>query len=200
MMDNIVSHDLTNQIKTSKDPFLCVKILLSTSLWSFVQEYYAYLCVITQVMDFINYSVSVLDNNADRLSDTERRRYFIQLSTFTLFLLDRLNLWDEYINFFEKLLEKKDCFLKYNLPLKISVDPVYIISENDCVINVHFLYFIDKRYKITKSKLVKQSQWKSVEHLKRHQKSRLSQNEIDRRYKIIIDRLFAILKDEYHYR
>lgn len=97
-----------------------------------------------------------------RIKPYEYQKWDKYLIVLKLNMLDHLNLWQEYIEYFETISDSK----------------MYSLQE---------LY--KERYDIIKHKLIRKKAGANIEYLKRHQANRLTEDEIRIRYEAIINRL-----------
>ena len=187
---------IQNYLKKYQDPFTTVKMILSYPLWDYVSEFFTYIRNYEDGLDFVDYCYNVLEINRDKLTDKEFEHFDRTLIGLKLSMLDYLNRWGEYISYYENLLSENNYLLTYAKSRNDAEFNKYVVYEDNSYKYVHFLYVGSYRYKIIKRKFTKWLQGKNVEHLKRHQQDRLSENEIQERLDSIFIRLAMYIRRE----
>ena len=181
-------------LREYKDPFTACKLLLNYPLINFVSQYFSRMRNYEEGLDFVDYSYRIFELNKYKLSDKEFEDFDRKLINYRLSMLDGLNLWQEYISLYEDTLATKKYYYTY---CKSRNDPEFnkfVAYEDKNYKYVHFLYLSNRRYQIIKRKFDKWLKGKTVEHLKRHQQNRLTDNELQQRYEEIINCLNIMLK------
>jgi L-rhamnose mutarotase len=166
MQDNKL--DISHYLSRHKDPFPVMKVLLSYPLCNWINEYFLYTRDFEGGLYFVNYCRSIISANMKSIAPCELQKWDKYLIVLKLNMLDLLNLWQEYIDYFDTVFDSKLC-------------------------NLRGLY--KERYDIIKRKLIRKNTGANVEHLKRHQACRLTEYEIKMRYEAIINRLNSLIKD-----
>ncbi len=185
--------NLTGYIAQQNDPLPGLRLLLSYPLSNWTAEYFLRSREYDRGLEFVDFARAVLARNAGRIPALESEVYDRKLITMNLVLLDYLNRWNSYIEYFDQALTSKPYFIQYKKELQPAVNEKYIIAADIRFVRVHFLYPLDQRYSITCRKIVRRDAGKSVEHLKRHSRSMLPWEEVDRRYAQIIGKLDWLL-------
>lgn len=143
-------------------------------------------------------SLQLLDGNRKLLTEKEYADWTRQLMLMRLEMLDRLNEWAEYIEYFEGLSALHDdryISLGYFAGNESEVHRPYIMRREKEGFYVHFLYFADYRYQIICRKYARQQQGRPVEHQKRHQRDRLTDEELIRRADEYFERYDIDMRD-----
>lgn len=152
--------DLSHYLIQYKDPFPVMKALLSYPLCNWVNEYFNYTRDYESGLNYVRYCRDIIEVNKEQISPSEGEKWDMYLITLKLNMLDRLNLWQEYIEYFDSLIDKKT-----------------------------YLYYLSARYEIIKRKLNRKNIGKKTDHLKRHQSYMLTEEEMKLRYEAIINKL-----------
>ncbi len=176
--------DLKNQI-SEWDALI---ILLKYPMWNTVNSFFNRLRKFEEGLSFAEYSLDLVESNKEKLGKREFETYCTQLIFLKLNMMDCLNLWREYIEEYDRLLSDKNYYFTYQYSLERN-DPVFnkfIVKQDNRYKYVHFLYLQNYVYEKIKRKLDKWLKWKNVEHLKKHQRDELSDEEIVRRYEEIM--------------
>lgn len=121
----------------------------------------------------------------DQFEDWQFARHQRYLVTLKLKMLDYLNLWDEYLTFTHLALETMQ--YPYILNVTRPVDPIYFYIDEDGEQQIHFLYQQGIRYQQINRKVARRNAGKNTDHLLRHQQDELTDAEIERRYKVVVD-------------
>lgn len=187
---------VVEHLKKYKDPFVSVKAILCSSLWNYVGEFFICTRNYESGLDFIDYCYDILDLNREKLTDKEFEHFDRTLIGFKLAMLDYLNRWSEYISYYEELLKTKDYVSTYVKSRNDSEFNKFVMYEDNNYKYVHFLYLGNHRYEIIKRKFAKWLDGKNVEHLKRHQQDRLSDEELEERFNVLCYRLEIFLRRE----
>lgn len=121
----------------------------------------------------------------------EFHRIESQVSFLELSLLDAQNRWQEYLDLFEVIFAEKRspayiCHYQSGLwPNQTDIDRFgrYLLgyAPDGCAL-VHNLYLHDDRRAVIERKQKRLQAGKTTEHLKRHQKEKLTDAEIEKRY------------------
>lgn len=142
-------------------------------------------------LDFVDRCRELLTLFADEIPKNEAVFIERDVTFLELAFLDGLNRWRDYLELFERyFLEKRtDSYIQTYSTGKGHQEDYnrfgrYLIGYNaNGFALVHSFYGIEHRRRIIEKKQIRLEEGKSVEHLKRHQKDRLSTEELDRRYK-----------------
>lgn len=169
--------------------------IMSDYFWVYARAAIVHTRCYTEGIRFVDRLSTLNDKfySTQRFTKEEYEKYDHKLSEFKLVLLDRSDLWFDYIQYFEQYRMEKSYVLKYSRgdPLLPRGDPVivdYVIKEDYKFKYVHFLYTHHHRYELIKTKMKKLRQGKRVGNLYHKQKSELADEEIERRFRDIIYR------------
>jgi CRISPR/Cas system CMR-associated protein Cmr3 (group 5 of RAMP superfamily) len=114
---------------------------------------------------FVGYCRAVIKQRGDELSKEEVSNFDQKLLRYELNAYDLLNMWREYIDLHDIVVERYPDFKTF-------------------------------RYDKILRKLERQKMGKSVEHLKKHQQSQLSDDELESRYMKMVE-LFEFIKQQH---
>lgn len=187
-------YNLFSYLIKLKDPLPNLRVLLSYPLCNWVNEFFLTTRNYYSGLKFTDYANEIICNNTDRITPGEYERMDKKLTTYKLVMLDFLNDWDEYINLFDNTLANKKYYVLYPKHAQKHIKDKYILLDDGYFISAHFLCFMDKRYSIINRKLSRQKVGKSTEHLRRHHQYMLSDEEIEKRYKAIINKLEILIR------
>lgn len=131
--------------------------------------------------------LATLEDKRNEITNTEYRRWRPDFISFKLDMLDRLNYWSEYIEYFKKVRKTTDFFGLYCQNPDTAPDRFgsYLLGYDGKYQHVHFLYLHHRRYEIIKRKHNKMLQGKDVEHLRCNQQDRLTDKEIEHRIRTV---------------
>lgn len=104
-----------------------------------------------------------------------------------LMCLDCSDRWFRYLDYFETTFLEKRYEITYSLDCAIDRFGRYLIRSDEYNHYVHFLYLSDDRRSIIQRKAERQVNGKNTSHLKHHTQDELSDMEIERRYKEILE-------------
>jgi hypothetical protein len=194
------------------DNLAALRFLMSYPITNWVSQYFTRTRSQEAQLRYVEYCRAIFEQSVDKIEPhkpdpfhfgaarkSEYERFDRTLLGHEFCAYDRLNRWHDYICLFEKTLREKhyiDTFLAY------SDDPVFssYIRRSDWKYKyVHFLYKYDRRYRIICRKQKLLLSGKGVEHLKRHQQDRLSNDELDVRCDEM-ERLFKYITERYYTR
>jgi len=168
---------------------------------------------------FVDRCRDLLEWHSAEIPKEECQRIERDVTFLELALYDALNLWQEYLDFFERIFREKrtKAYIgTYNLPnatpeqlkerfgrylmvhngnLFVPTQELQVYLHKNKEIWVHELYLCERQRVIIARKLKRQQEGKSVEHLKRHQKDRLSDREQQERFSEM-ERLFEWMKKQ----
>ncbi|MDR2572209.1 MAG: hypothetical protein LBD23_18190 [Oscillospiraceae bacterium] len=176
-----------------KDKLDLVRALLTYPFINWTSQFFTRTRDGELTLYFVNYCRSVINYRADELTDKEIADFDRVLIHYELSAYDRLNLWHDYIILFERYRKEKDYTIEF---VDSRNDPVfnsYLLYEKPKSKFVHFLYYLDNRYKIICRKQERFLAGKSTAHLKRHRQSQLSDKELADRM-IQMEKLFEFIK------
>ncbi len=169
--------------KKKLSPLQAMRLLMSYPYTNFVSQFFARTREYETGLDFVDICRDLLEKHTDDIPVIEAQRIEKDITFLELSFYDALNLWQKYLNFFEYI------FLEKRTPSYIATyfpDPKqnaqerfgrYLLGHDNEGLKVHKLYLCEDRRAIIKRKLIKQEFGKNVEHLKRHQKDQLSNEE-----------------------
>lgn len=194
--DKVNQMDNLSQIIGYTDKLSMLRALLSYPIINWVSQFFSRTRSAETKLYFVEYCRDIIKQNRDKISEDEYAEYDQALIHYELSAYDRLNLWDEYIILFEKTLEEKSYTMKYSASRDDPVFNSYVLRQDRNCKYVHFLYTSDRRYNIIRRKQKRMEDGKTVEHLKRHQQDRLSEEELSARYAEMA-RLFEYIKRQH---
>lgn len=194
-----------------------LRILVGTSLWYIIHDYFISTREFEQGLEFEQICNNIMVTHENEVANEEKTDWKIKLIGFRLEMLDRLNHWEDYVSCFESYLDSKLYVVKYaksitgpalaNEPLPetflsgVKRDDArfgsYLVSEDERVKYVNFLYLHNRRYETIKRKVDRLRKGKSVEHLKRYQSNALSDEEYNERIHIFLNRLEQYINDNH---
>jgi protein-arginine kinase activator protein McsA len=156
--------DLVSMLIVKKD-INFVQSLLSYPLNAWINEYFDYLRENEKAFEFAKICNYILDYNENQLDQKEYIRMKNFLKGFYISTLDNSNQWKHYISYYESL------------------------DQNDI-----FKSACHARYLIIKRKQYNLEHGKNIEHLKKHPKSKLRNEEVEQRIRYIERKLELALK------
>ncbi len=177
------------------DNLKALRALFSYPLNEWVSRYFLWTRNMEAQLGFVDYCRQIVDYYRNDLSNEEYEQFDQELILYELTAYDYLNRWQEYIDLFEMTRAGKDYTSTYMLYRNDPVFNSYVLHRDEHYQYVHFLYLSDSRYRTICRKLQREIAGKSVEHLKRHQRERLSNEERDSR-QAEMARLFEYLKGQ----
>lgn len=176
--------DLFSQFNKKKlSPLEIMRTLMSYPYVNFIAQAFHRIREYDLGLDFVDICRDLLCKYVSDIPVEEAQRIESDITFMELSFYDFLNQWQQYLDFFEYV------FLKKRTASYITTycpDPKqnaqerfgrYLLDQDNKTLKVHKLYLLDNRRAIIKRKLVKQEFGKNVEHLKRHQKEQLSNEE-----------------------
>lgn len=191
MLEN--DYSISHYLSHHKDPFPVMKALLSYPLWNWTSQYFLYTREYEKGLDFIEHAYSIIYANGHRVSPSEYEKWDSKLIIKKLVLLDYMNSWDEYIEYFDEVFDTKKYSITYSNTVKENIQDKYIISEDEQYLYVHFLWSMNERYTIFCRKSNRQKAGKKTDHLRRHHKYMLPEDEVKRRFEAIINKLHYVV-------
>lgn len=183
-------------------PLQAMRLLMSYPFVNFVSQFFSRTREYELGLDFVDICRDLLDKHAADIPLIEAQRIEKDITFLELSFYDDLNLWQKYLDFFEYI------FLKKRTPSYIATyapNPSqnaqerfgrYLLYHDNEGLKVHELYLFERRRALIKRKLIKQEFGKNVEHLKRHQKEQLSNDEYLKRLQEM-QNLFEWMKKNY---
>lgn len=191
MMNSLENSNLNlyQYIKKYDNPFNVIKAILSYPINNWVNEYFLYTRDFEGGIFFVEYCYSVINYNYNHTPANKYEKWDIYLIMLKLNMLDHLNHWEKYIEYFDLVLTTRPYRVRIYAQNSKYINMRYIISEHGDFLYVHFLWVADRRYEIIKRKISRERAGKRIEHLKRQQACLLSEDEIKIRYETIINRL-----------
>ncbi len=176
--------DIFVQISKKKLSSLeAMRTLMSCPYTDFVSELFLRTREYELGLDFLDICRNLLEEYIVDIPIEEAQNIEHHINFMELNFYDYLNQWQQYLDFFEYIfLEKrsKPYILTYCFnPNQNAQERFgrYLLSYKSNGLLVHQLYLHEDRRAIIKRKLTKQEFGKNVEHLKRHQKEQLSNEE-----------------------
>lgn len=202
-------------------PLQTLRLLFSYHYCNLVSQFYFRTREYEAGLLFVDRCRELLEQYSSEIPEGETQRIEHDVTFLELSLYDALNLWQEYLDLFEQIFREKrtkayiaeyqvdthlgqmpeERFGRYlmSFPPANSLSPRTLSELSPVMQNsktrvfVHKLYLCEHRRAIIERKLHRQQEGKSVEHLKRHQKERLSSAEQEERF-AEMGRLFEWMK------
>ena len=159
--------DEFTQIIGYTDKLQLLRALLSYPYINWVSQFFSRTRNAETELYFVDYCREIITYHRGEISEKEYRGYDHALIRYELSAYDRLNRWEEYIAFYEQA-----------------------VSEG------RLQSYSWDRYPIICRKQKRLEAEKNVEHLKRHQQSGWTDEELDKRY-AEMERLFEYMKRRY---
>lgn len=135
--------------------------------------------------------ISTAKRSSKRMTPSEYELYRDRLWEFHLDMLDKLDLWSEYLACFAKLRSELSYSHKWNRSSGMERHPDlshYLCGEGPDHLLVHFLIGRHERKQIIERKLQRQRIGKSATHLRHHSKNSLSPDELRKRVKFLVEK------------
>nr|WP_300838933.1 hypothetical protein [uncultured Acetatifactor sp.] len=164
-------------------PLQAMRLLMSYPYINFVSQFFSRTREYETGLAFVDTCRHLLDKYAADIPVIEAQRIEKDITFMELSFYDALNLWQRYLDFFEHIfLEKRTqpyIAAYFPNPKENAEERFgrYLLGRDSKGLQVHKLYLHEHRRAIIKRKLVRQEFGKNVEHLKRHQKEQLSDEE-----------------------
>jgi len=133
--------------------------------------------------------ITTAEQNSNCMSPTERELYHDRLWLFHLNMLDKLDMWPEYLNCFDKLRDDVSHCHKWKRTSGILIHPHilhYMCGEASDHVSVHFLIGVHERKEIIVRKLQRSKSGKSTGHLQHHKRDALSSAELRERVDFLV--------------
>lgn len=143
------------------------KKLFNYPLWNYIANSIIYLKEFGVGLDGAEFLISLTDHYKNQLTKKEYKHNLYLIWYFYLKLLDKADLWQEYIDTFNKL----------------KSIPYVVHPHSDNHLTTETLLI--SRYKIMERKIARQKQGKSTEHLQHKQRNDISDEEYKRRSKLL---------------
>lgn len=173
--------NFNNYIRNHKDPVKIIRAIFTTQINNYVVQYFQCTRNFDQGLDLIEWASNILDTYRNQFSNKEYEVIKRKLIYGKLHYLDYLNRWPEYIEYYEFILLDKDYLLTYVKSRDDFEFNKFVVKEDTNFKYVHFLYLSNHRYKIIKKKFHKWIKGNNTEYLNRHQKDKLTDEEINQR-------------------
>ena len=196
-MDSLEEVELLALMNANAGQFEIVIKVLDTSLWLLFDQVFIRTRSYELGLDFVAICTDQVEKHKDEIEPWKYEDYQQRLIRLELKMLDYLNRIEEYLSYSDWVIENVQIFHQGDPQYKTS--PRYLLGyaqESGNLIverlvaagerKVHFLCTESHRYDIISRKLEKRNAGKNIEHLKRHQQDRLTEEEIARRYELLI--------------
>lgn len=206
-------------------PLQILRMLFSYPYCNLISQFYLRTREYEAGLLFVDRSRDLLDQYGPEIPQEEFQQIERDISFLELSLYDALNLWQEYLDLFEQIFREKrnkaylleyvvdafggqspeERFGRYLMSASENIVPsssAFALSteaeeQGQQIVFVHQCYLHDHRRAIIARKLRRQQEGKNVEHLKRHQKEKLSVKEQDERFAEMAT-LFEYMKKSSH--
>jgi hypothetical protein len=118
----------------------------------------------------------------DRLTDVEYERHLQHLYSAILDMLDRLDMWEEYLTVWNSLrVNTSLAFQQPRRPVSFGMEP-FTLRDEGKLIHVHFLWFTAHRKRVIERKVAKLHAGKKLGNLLHSQQEELSEGEVRQRW------------------
>lgn len=191
-MNSCNNFQIAHQLPATREPALdALRLLFSYPYCNLVSEmffrtrdYDEGLLLVDRCRDLLE--IYMLDIPMEEYHRIESQVSFLELS-----LLDFQNRWQEYLDLFETIfIEKRSCayIMRYQpgrsgeLTDSERFGRYFLGYDSDGAVLVHSSFLSEDRRRVIERKLTRQKAGKRTEHLRRHQKEKLSDAEIEKRY------------------
>lgn len=195
-MNNLLEFTSLDNQKLS--PVEAMKILFSYPYINLINQFFHRTREYELGLYFVQRCRELINNYSLEITKEESEYIEFHITFIELSLYDYLNYWKKYLEYFEEIFHKKRTS-KYITEFKPNTTDTdkfgrYLLGYNEKgYALVHHLYFCENRRRIIERKLKRYRSGKNVEYLKRHQKDKLNNIEINSRYKEM-ERLFNYMK------
>lgn len=141
--------------------------LLDSSVWGFVVELLIRTRSYDAGLEGAERLSEILQKHKDDISQNEFDEFFKSIHTLKLNMLDKMDLWAEYVAHWESLRESTSYELCYSKPSSVelleekevnlksewSLRRSFILRVEDEFVFIHWLYHASRRYELIKRKL-----------------------------------------------
>ncbi len=186
-MDNMEAFSQIN--KKNLSPLEAMRILMSYPFNGFASQFFHYTREYESGLVFVDICRDLLNDYVADIPTEEAQQIERDITFMELSFYDYLNQWQQYLDYFEYIfLEKRSApyiATYFPNPNQNAQERFgrYLLGHDNKGHRVHELYLQENRRVVIKRKLIKQEFGKNVEHLKRHQKEQLSNEEYLKRIK-----------------
>ncbi len=135
--------------------------------------------------------ISTAERHSGRMTKSENDLYRDFLWKFHLDMLDKLDMWAEYLDCFSKLRDNTQYCHKWKRTSGIDSHPHishYVCGESPDYVLVHFLIGRHERKEIIQRKLERLNVGKTIRHLQHHRRSTLSPDELRKRVESLVEK------------
>ncbi|MDR2933336.1 MAG: hypothetical protein LBV27_09550 [Oscillospiraceae bacterium] len=189
---------MVDYLKKQDDIVHALRTVFVHNIWDFIPMTYQKTRDFEGGLALAEYLTNEITLQRKRISKEEFERWDSELVYFKLNMLESLNRWKDYIEYFELCRHQKN----YNTPYGSVGEPTdeyhdYITHSDKEFHYVHFLFQQSGQYESVKKKFDKWRSGKKVGNLMRHQQDRLSDEEIQQKLQFItglLDNELARLK------
>ncbi|MDR1668339.1 MAG: hypothetical protein LBR76_00085 [Oscillospiraceae bacterium] len=184
-----------DQLDTPLDRLNTLRALLSYPLINWVSQFFSRTRDGQTELYFVQYCRAIIEENEGELGEEELEFFDKVLIGYQLGAYDRLNWWQEYVDFFNLARRSK----RYTKAFAKRADhpgmDEYLLWEDGNYKHVHFLFFVRHRYEVIQRKLERLISGKSTKHLERHQIEDLTEEQVKSRHEEMA-RLFEFIKQQ----
>ena len=174
---------LLKYISREKDPLNAVLSFLSQDGINWTSQFFSRMRAWQECLQFVAFCRSILGEHRTDLPTSEMNRLDAALISYELAAYDGLDLWESYVELFERTRREKAYTITYANYRNDETFNQYVLREDSKHKYVHFLYLSDHRYQIIKRKLERKRAGRSTSHLQRQKQTQLTQFEYDERHK-----------------
>jgi hypothetical protein len=175
---------------TEHIPLDRLRYLLTYPVWGIAQQFVVRTRSYKEWLRFVRVLLRAAFIYQDQFTEHEQRSFFPSLFYSLLYMLDKLDRWEEYLACWHVLREHTSFYSIYAADA-ISrhggrIDP-FVLSHHGSICHVHFLYGDSHRKRIIERKLAKQISGRCVDNMRHAPRSELSPDEIRSRIVWLIE-------------
>lgn len=184
-------YNLISLFSSEINPFEVLRALMWYETWNIVIEFFIYLRNFERGFEFISRCRQLMSLYKEDITAREYKSWDFKLTGLHLVLLDRLNRWEDYLKTYECEYERLMKIPFYSsdpqnhgalMVIKKGLPQPVEVRDTDFEI---YCASVD-RYWVIMRKLGRKKAGKSIEHLKCHPQSKLSEEELKHRFNYLI--------------
>lgn len=177
---------MVEYLQRQRDTVAALRLVFVLGLWDYIPITYSKCRNYEGGLALAEYLDWVMVTNTHRIAAQEYEEWDSRVVFLKLDMLDGLNRWLDYIEYYEEMRQSK----RYCTPLKSFDEPVgdykgYIVGANENFELIHFLYQYRRPYEAIKQKYAKWRAGGKVGNLRRHSQSELTEADIQDRLAFI---------------
>ncbi len=196
LLNGMTSVSSPNLLGDNSESSLCIKIsyekmrlLCQYPVWNMISEFIRSTRSYNEGLALSASLMATAERHSDQMSPNLKKLYQHKLWLFHLDMLDKLDLWPDYLTCFKKLRDDLQYCNKWKSTSGISSHPHfkhYFCGETSDGILIHFLIGVHERKEIVERKLQRQKAGKSIEHLHHHTQKTISTDELRQRVEFLV--------------